>query len=282
MKNDLLYQTLRIRKIEEAIANEYHKQEMRQPVHLDIGAEWSSVVICSHLEPHDAVFGTHRSHSQFLACGGSVKDLIAGLMGKNDLSSMHLSSDGIFKASGSIVGGIIPVAVGAAWAKKLKKEPGIVVCFLGDGATEEGVLGESLNFSALHQLPILFVVQNNGLAVTTPIAERHKYDIYRVATAYGVDAGYFENYVNVLTNEFALTYIKDKLSQVRQGKPKLIEFFTERQRAHCGTDHEYVLQNDVLAGYNVNESEINKEIEEAFEFARQSPAPTEVRGIYSA
>lgn len=275
--NDLLYQCLRIRRIEEAIANEYSKLEMRQPVHLDVGAEWVSVAVCSHLESHDAVFGGHRSHSQYLACGGDLNALIAGLMGKNDLSSMHLHSDGIFKASTSIVGGIIPVATGAAWAKKLKGESGIVVCFLGDGATEEGSFGESLSFSVLHGLPILYVVQNNGLAVTTPIDDRHKYDISAVARAYGLGASKIDGGIETLSQMAACV-----IEEVKKGIPFLLVIDVERQRVHCGIEHEFTLTNDPLEGYTTDESEIIKEIANAFEFARQSPAPTEVRGIYAA
>jgi pyruvate dehydrogenase E1 component alpha subunit len=197
-------------------------------------------------------------------------------MGKNDLSSMHLHSDGIFKASTSIVGGIIPVATGAAWAKKLKNEPGIVVCFLGDGATEEGSFGESLSFSVLHGLQILFIVQNNKLAVTTPIEDRHKYDISAVARAYGLGASKIDGGIETLSQMTACV-----IEEVKKGIPFLLEIDVERQRVHCGIEHEYTLQNDPLLGYNTDESEINQEIEAAFEFARQSPAPTEVRGIYA-
>jgi pyruvate dehydrogenase E1 component alpha subunit len=279
--HDVRYECLRIRRVEEAIANEYHKLEMRQPVHLDIGAEWASVAVCSQLKPHDKVFGGHRSHSQFLACGGkdSLKELIAGLMGKNDLSSMHLSSDGIFVASGSIVGGMIPVAVGAALARKLKGTAGIVVCFLGDGATEEGICAESLSLSVLWELPILFVVQNNKLAVTTPIEDRHKYDISEVAKAYGLEAH------NYLSCRVGLGLLSDSviaiIDRVRLGKPSLIEFDVERKMVHCGIDVERELKHDVLEGYSVDESAIDNEIKEAFEFARNSPEPTEVRAIYA-
>lgn len=280
MRDNLLFQCLRIRRVEEAIAAEYSKQEMRQPVHLDIGAEWASVAVCSQLEPHDKVFGGHRSHSQFLACGGkdALKELITGLMGKNHLSSMHLSSDGIFVASGSIVGGMIPVATGAAWAKRLKGEEGIVVCFLGDGATEEGVFAESLSFSVLHELPILFVVHNNNLAVTTPIEDRHKYDIMTLARAYGLST-----VTEPLTNlDESVDVMRRVLARVRSNKPYLVEFTVERQRVHCGTEIEFTLTNDCLAGYTVDESGIELEIQEAFEFARQAPIPTNPeRGVYA-
>jgi len=279
-QSDLRYQILRIRKIEQAIASEYSKLEMRQPVHLDIGAEWASVVVCSQLEPHDNAFGNHRSHSQFLSCGDkdSLKQLIAGLMGKNDLSSMHLSSDGIFVAYGSIVGGMLPISVGAALAKKLKGEKGIVVCFLGDGATEEGIWAESLSFSVLWELPILFVVQNNGLAVTTPIKARHKYDISEVAKAYGLGEHYLNCRVGLDLLSNSVTAI---INRVRLGKPSLVELDVERKMVHCGIDVERDLLHDILDGYSVDESAIDNEIKEAFEFARNSPEPTEVRGVYA-
>lgn len=280
--HDIRYECLRIRRVEQAIANEYSKLEMRQPVHLDIGAEWASVAVCSQLEQHDKVFGGHRSHSQFLACGGkdSLKELIAGLMGKNDLSSMHLSSDGMFVASGSIVGGTIGVAVGAAWAKRLKGEQGIVVCFLGDGATEEGIWAESLSFSVLHELPILFVVQNNGLAVTTPIEDRHKYDIMSVARAYGLSTTK-EPFTNL---DESVETMRRVIARVHSNKPYVVEFLVERERVHCGVEcsHGHELIKDCLAGYTTDESLIHDGIAEAFKFARQLPIPTSPeRGVYA-
>jgi pyruvate dehydrogenase E1 component alpha subunit len=195
---------------------------------------------------------------------------------------MHLSSDGIFVASGSIVGGMIPVATGAAWAKKLKNESGIVVCFLGDGATEEGSFGESLSFSSLQQLPILYVVHNNKLAVTTPVEDRHTYNICDVAKAYGLGTHDYIDYSAGL--DVASKMVENVIGMVRKGKPQLIEMAVERKMVHCGVEVERELVHDVLYGYSVDESGIESEIQEAFEYARSAPTPTPTndgRSVYA-
>ena len=276
---NLLFQCLRIRKIEEAISDQYSGLEMRQPVHLSIGEEQVAVGVISNLSQGDKVFGGHRSHAQYLAAGGSLRDLICGLMGKNHLSSMHLSSDGMFVASTSIVGGVVPVAVGASWAAKIRGIPSVTTVFFGDGACEEGVVGEAFNFAVLHKLPVLFVCSNNGLAVTTPLKDRQaNRGLSNLAAAYGLgyDVGTSSNVEDISA------IARESVRLARVGKPQFLEFRTERQRVHCGIEHEYTLTNDPLEGYNTDESEITQEIEAAFEFARQSPAPTEVRGIYAA
>lgn len=281
---DLMLQCLRIRKIEEAICDEYSKLEMRTPTHISIGEESMAVGVISNLQPGDKVFGGHRSHAQYLAAGNSLKALIAELMGKATGctggygGSMHLASDGMFVASTSIVGGTVPVAVGAAWAAKLKNEPSVVCVFFGDGCMEEGVVGESFNFAVLHQLPIVFVCSNNGLAVTTTVQDRHKFSITELAKAYGLETDRITSsdpYVIQKMSNFAI-------DAARQGKPAMIEIFTERERVHCGIEREFVLCDDCLLGYNVDETEIQREIAEAFEFARSSPVPANAeKGVFA-
>ena len=121
------------------------------------------------------------------------------------------------------------------------------------------------------------MVQNNGLAVTTPIDDRHKYDISAVARAYGLGASKIDGGIETLSQMAACV-----IEEVKKGIPFLLVIDVERQRVHCGIEHEFTLTNDPLEGYTTDESEIIKEIANAFEFARQSPAPTEVRGIYAA
>ena len=163
-----LYKALyRIRRVEEEIARVYPSDRIKSPVHLSIGQEAVSVGVCEALRPQDIVFGTYRGHALYLAKGGALKPMLAELYGKatgcarGKGGSMHLISleAGMMGAS-AVVGTTIANAVGYAYALRLQRQEAIVASFFGDGATEEGVFGESLNFAALKRLPILFVCEN--------------------------------------------------------------------------------------------------------------------------
>src|SRR5439155_4707591 len=173
--HEQLYRSLyRIRRVEEEIARVYPTDRIKSPVHLSIGQEAVSVGICSALRADDVVFGTYRGHALYLAKGGDLKQMVAELYGKvtgcarGKGGSMHLvdAAHGVMGAS-AVVGTTIPHAVGYAYAMKLRGEDRIVVSFFGDGATDEGVFDESLNFAALKRLPILFVCENNSYAIHT-------------------------------------------------------------------------------------------------------------------
>ena len=164
-----LYQTmLRIRLVEEQIIHYYPGQEMKCPCHLCIGQEAICTGVCAHLGVSDYLFGTYRGHGFYLAKGGDLKKMIAELYGKRTGitrgkgGSMQLVAPevGILCMS-AIVGATIPMAVGAALAQKLRKTKNVSVVFFGDGATEEGVFHESLNFASLKKLPVLFICENN-------------------------------------------------------------------------------------------------------------------------
>src|SRR5262245_15570518 len=160
-----IYRSLRrIRRAEEEVARIYPSDKIKSPVHLSIGQEAVSVGICDVLRPDDAVSPTYRGHAAFLAKGGSLRGLMAELYGKaagvagGKGGSMHLIDPphNVIGTS-AVVGTTIPVALGYALAFKRTRTDRVVVSFFGDGATEEGVFTESLNFAALHKLPVLFV-----------------------------------------------------------------------------------------------------------------------------
>src|SRR5882757_5359429 len=164
-----IYRALRrIRRVEEEIARIYPSDKIKSPVHLSIGQEAVSVGVCDVLRADDAVSPTYRGHAAFLAKGGSVRGLMAELYGKasgvagGKGGSMHLidMSHHVLGTS-AVVGTTIPIAVGHALAFKRTGSDRVVASFFGDGATEEGVFTESLNFASLHKLPILFVCENN-------------------------------------------------------------------------------------------------------------------------
>jgi TPP-dependent pyruvate/acetoin dehydrogenase alpha subunit len=173
------YDMLRIRKIELEIAKRYPEGQMRCPVHLSVGQEEAAVFVASTMGPDDLMVSTHRGHAHYLARGGSLRGLLCELYGKADGcsrgqgGSMHLVDWSVgFAGSTSIVGGTIPVGVGLAFAKKLKGEPGKVVICIGDAAVEEGVFHESHNFALLHDLNVLFFIENNYYSCYTHIDER--------------------------------------------------------------------------------------------------------------
>ena len=146
---------LRIRLVEQAIAERYAEQQMRCPMHLCIGQEAIAVGVCAALQPDDKVFSNHRAHGHYLAKGGSLKAMLAELYGRatgccgGRGGSRHLIDlDAGFMGATPIVGGTVPLAVGSAWAARLQRQPRVTVVFFGDGCFEEGVVHESLNFAA--------------------------------------------------------------------------------------------------------------------------------------
>src|SRR5271170_2883571 len=153
MMYDNFYKSLyRIRRAEEEIARAYPTDKIKSPVHLSIGQEAVSVGVCEALRPSDVVFGTYRSHALYLAKGGDLKKMIAELYGKvtgaakGKGGSMHLIDLAAnVMGTSAVVGTTIANAIGYAYALKYRKSDAIVISFLGDGATDEGVFSESLD-----------------------------------------------------------------------------------------------------------------------------------------
>lgn len=172
-----------IRKAEEAICRHYCEDEMKTPVHLSVGEEAIATGVIHALAPEDQFFGTYRSHGIYLARTGETDKFFAEMYGKatgllkGKAGSMHLSAPecGLMGTS-AIVSAIIPVAVGAAYAAKVSGSGRIVAVFFGDGATEEGVFWESINAACLMKLPLLFVCEDNELAVFTKKVHRRGYE----------------------------------------------------------------------------------------------------------
>lgn len=231
-----------IRCVEELIANNYHPddrvEEMRCPIHLSIGQEASAVGVIQHLSNDDKVFSTHRCHAHYLAKGGSIEKMLGELLGREGGSlggrggSMHLKdSDVNFVMSVPIVGSVMPVATGAALANKLDNNHHVVVVFIGDGSLEEGVWHETANFSVLHEIPVLFVCENNLYSVYSRLDERQpSRDLSRFAKAHCM------TYLNADGNDVRQVYFQaaEALKIVRGGEPCLINLDTYRHREHCG------------------------------------------------
>ncbi len=237
------YKMLRIRMIEERIALKYSEQKMRCPVHLSIGQEGPAVGMCSALKSTDLMVSTHRGHAHYLAMGGTLRGLLCELYGKADGcsrgqgGSMHLVDwNAGFAGSTSIVGGTIPIGVGLAFAKKIKKESGIVVIAIGDAAVEQGVFHESANFASLHELPVIFLCENNLYSCYTHIDDRQpKRDLCDIAGAHGMASITTEGN-NCLT---AYNVCLNVVRQMRiEPRPVFIEMTTYRQLEHCGPNND--------------------------------------------
>src|SRR5215468_5958886 len=218
-----LYRSLyRIRRVEEEVARAYPSDRIKSPVHLSIGQEAVSVGVCEALEPHDVVYGTYRGHALYLAKGGDMNEMVAELYGKatgctrGKGGSMHLIApeQGVMGMS-AVVGTTIANAVGYAYALRYRREGAIVASFFGDGATEEGVFAESLNFAALKRLPILFVCENNQYAIHTHQSRRQGTPaICARARAYGMTAERIDG--NDLL--FLVERARDVVARIREGQ----------------------------------------------------------------
>jgi pyruvate dehydrogenase E1 component alpha subunit len=310
LRNDtslrLLYDMLRIRMVEEAIAREYPKGEMRCPVHLSVGQEAPAVGVASALERSDLAVSTHRAHAHYLAKGGDLKKFLAELFGKDAGcargrgGSMHLIDLSVgFEGSTAIVGNTIPVGVGLALGAKVRGENVISCVFVGDGAIEEGAFYESANFAVVRKLPVLFVCENNDYSVYSPIRVRQPVGrkIHELVRAIGLKTSFHDG--NDVFNVAEVT--KKAAADVRAGNgPMLLEFATYRWLEHCGPfpddNLNYRPEKDVAAwkardplivaqaalaehpGFSKDvmarwTKEITAEIDAAFAFARSAPWP---------
>jgi len=246
VKNDLKQQLLermhRIRMVEEAIAERYPipKQQMRCPGHLSIGQEAVAVGVCAALTSSDQAMSGHRSHAHYLAKGGNLAAMIAELYGKESGcckgrgGSMHLVDLAAgFMGAVPIVGSTIPIAVGLAFAIHLQGGTRVVAAFFGEAATEEGVFHESANFASLHQLPIVFVCENNLYSVYSPMSVRqpaHR-EVYQQAVGHGIKASQVDGNDPQAVYDAAQEAVS--YARSRHG-PVFLECKTYRWREHCG------------------------------------------------
>jgi TPP-dependent pyruvate/acetoin dehydrogenase alpha subunit len=189
--NYVLYKTmLVIRRFEEHLLAEFSAGKLVGTTHTYIGQEAGAAGIFSVTDPGDVVFSSHRCHGHFLAYGGEPYQLAAELMGKSTGlvggrgGSQHIQWRNFY--SNGIQGGIVPVATGMALAEKVHRTGKITLVFIGDGTLGEGALYESLNIAALWKLPILFVLENNGYAQTTPVEKGVSGSISGRFNAFGI------------------------------------------------------------------------------------------------
>lgn len=302
-----MYRTMKlIRLIEQRINDEYKYDEIKTPIHLSIGQEAVAAGVCINLRKDDYIFGTHRSHAQYIAKGGDIKKMFAELYlrktgcARGRGGSMHLMDRDVgILGSSAIVGGSIPLGTGTALASKLMGNDRVTVVFFGDGAADEGTFHESLNFAALKKLPVVYVCENNFYAINSHQRARHANDnISKWAQNYGMP-GFRIDGNDVLE---VAEYAERAIDRCRSGEgPTLIECLTYRWKGHIGTvddvgegyrpkeeyDYwisrcpikrfsEFLRDNGVLTDELENsiDEEIKQLIEEAFDFAQNSPKPS--------
>lgn len=306
LRVSLFRSALRIRRVEEAIARHYSEQEMRCPTHLCIGQEAVPVGVSAHLLPRDYVFSGHRSHGHYLAKGGRLTTMLAELYGRatgcalGRGGSQHLIDlDAGFIASAPILAGTLPIGVGLAFASAAKGEDRVTVVYFGDGATEEGVFHEALNFAAVRKAPVIFVCENNLYSVHSAM------DVRQPAGRSVADIGQGHSIPGRTADGNDLDAVWDlageAVARARRGEgPSLLEFMTYRWAEHCGPnedlDLEYRSREEFSAWQGLcpiakalerltaeglvdtesverMEAEIAEEIREAVVFAKSSPFP---------
>lgn len=289
---------------------------MKTPIHSSIGQEAVAVGVCHQLGQEDLIFTNHRSHAHYLAKGGELKAMIAELYNRETGcargrgGSMHLVDPAAgIPGSSAIVGGGIALATGAALAFSIRGESSVTVTFFGDGASEEGLLYESINFAALKNLPVIYICENNQYAVCSPLANRQKpIPIYKRFQGFDIPCRQIDG--NSIEDVYRAA--GEAVLHARNGLgPSLLECITYRLRDHHG------IKTGVAAGYQSREewetweekcplkriewvlekrgllasarkadlvTQLQFEITEAFNFARNSPFPVSTslsEGLFS-
>ncbi len=238
---DLLRRMWLIRAFEEKVSELYAAREIVGLLHLGIGQEAVAVGTCSLLRADDYVFGGHRSHGHAIAKGADINRLMAEIAGRasgycgGKGGSMHIvAAEAGFVTATGVVGGTIPLALGAAFAAKERKKDQIAVVYFGDGAGQVGPFHESLNISSLWQLPVIFVCENNGYAEFTPLSAHTKIErLAQHAKTYGIPATTVDGNDLVAVRQS----MKKAVDACRNGKgPVFIECLTHRMRGHYEGD----------------------------------------------
>jgi len=293
---------LEIRFFEEKVFELYAQNLVPGTIHLYLGEEAVAVGVCSTLRKDDYITSTHRGHGHCIAKGAELKRIMAEILGKKTGyckgkgGSMHIAdfSVGMLGAT-AVVGAGIPIAVGAGLSIKLDKTDQVVACFFGEGASNQGTFHEGINMASVWNLPVIFVCENNLYAMGTRQSKAMKIEnIADRAIAYGIP-GVVVDGNDVLA---VLEVTQRAVERARKGEgPTLIECKTYRHKGHSRVDparyrskeeveewlakdpikrfKQKLLQTHILTESEIQkiESEVLAKIEEAVEFAMQSPYP---------
>lgn len=297
---------VRLRRCEEALIKEYHPaDEMRCPIHFCVGQEAVPAAVSLLLAPEDHLYSHHRSHGYFLAKRAPMKSLFAEIYGRETgasggmAGSQDISMPSVHFHSGAILAGAFAVAVGAALGFQLKRSPNVAVTGFGEGATDEGIFWEAMNYAALRKLPVVFLCENNLYATYSHQLKRQSADnISQKVGTFGIKTR------TLFGNDVIAVYsaVSEAVRQARAGQgPTFIEAYTYRWNSHVGPeddDHlgyrpkaelEFwktncpidLLEEQMVAAGMLNpasraslHAEIDAEIAEAFTFAKNSPFPS--------
>ena len=259
---ELLATMMVIRRFEEEAGRQYQKAKAGGFLHLAIGEEATIVGTTSVMHEDDYLIGTYRTHGHAIARGTDPKHVMAEIFGRVDGTSggrggsMHIFDlERRFMGGYGIVGGTLPLAAGLGLASDYKGEDTVTVCMIGDGASNTGNFGETMNLAALWSLPVVFLVENNHYGIGTAL-ERHSAvtDLSRKAEGYGVP-GVRVDGMDVLAVRETVT---EQIRLAREErKPTLVEAFTYRYRGHSAAD-----------------PEVYREKEEVEEWQRKDPIET--------
>ena len=310
----LLREMIRIRRLEEKSAELYGAMKIRGFLHLYIGEEAVAVGVLQSIRPEDAVVSTYREHGHALVRGMPARSIMAEMFGRQEGcsrgrgGSMHLFDRATrFYGGNAIVGGGLPLAAGLALADKMQNRPNVTCCFFGEGAVAEGEFHETMNLSALWQLPVLFACENNLYAMGTALARSESVvDLVSKAASYGVTSASVDG-MNVLEVEDAARVAAENVRAT--GGPYFLELRTYRFRAHSMFDPELYRTKEEVEEWKkrdpietfarilgdgglLDESErrriegdVEKEIADAVEFAEAGtlePVEDLTRFVYSA
>jgi pyruvate dehydrogenase E1 component alpha subunit len=238
---ELLSRMWLIRAFEEKLSALYAARHVVGLLHLGIGQEAVAVGACSVLRRDDYVFGSHRSHAHAIAKGADINRLMAEIAGRvtgycrGKGGSMHIVAlDAGFVTATGIVGGTIPLALGAAFTAKEKKEGQVAAVFFGDGAGQAGHFHESLNIASLWQLPLIFICENNGYAEFTPLSAHTRVERLAIhAKTYRIPSSTVDGNDLMIVR----TAIKKAAKHARDGRgPIFLECLTHRLRGHYEGD----------------------------------------------
>ena len=227
---------LRIRIVENKFLQMFSAGMLNGTVHTSVGQEFSAVAFCNNLLDGDAVFSNHRCHGHYLAVTKDTKSLIAELMGKKSGvcsgigGSQHLCEPNFF--SNGPQGSLTPVAAGMALGMKKKNKGNVAICFIGDGTMGEGIIYESMNLSALYQIPIVYVCENNQYAQSTHISKNLSGSIIKRAQSFGLNT--FSG--NTWEYEELIDSAKNAIDSARENKPSFFMVETYRLNAHSKGD----------------------------------------------
>lgn len=297
----LYYDMLLIRRFEEKAGQFYGMGLIGGFCHLYIGQEAVVTGIQSEQKPQDTVVTTYRDHAHMLACGMDPKGIMAELTGRiggysrGKGGSMHMFSlEKNFFGGHGIVGASTSIGTGLAFAHKYKKDGGVAVSYMGDGAANQGQVAECYNMAALWDLPVLYVIENNKYGMGTSVERSSAGQLYRRGEGYGIPGEQVDG-MDVFAMQKAA---RQALDYVRSGNgPYILEALTYRYRGHSMSDpakyrtkdevsefkdkHDPITKvRDKMLEEGVKEDEIkdiDKEIKaivnEAADFAKDSPEP---------